>query len=66
MELTSSHKNIKNTSTSGRIHTEHLVNAGRRPQTSKRARKPPGNQVGQKEKVKERNQDRALLPGREL
>ena len=50
MELTFSHKNIKNTSTSGTIHTEHLLNAGRRPQTSKKVRKPPHNWVGQKKK----------------
>lgn len=30
MELTSSHKNIKNTSTSGIIPTEHLLNASRK------------------------------------
>ena len=35
------------------IHTEYLLNTGRRPQTSERARKPPQNQVGQKEKEKE-------------
>ena len=44
----------KNTSTSGMIHTEHLLNAGRRPQTSKRARKPPCDWVGQKKKEIER------------
>jgi hypothetical protein len=57
VELTFSHKNIKNTSTSGTIHTEHLLNAGRRPQTSKKVRKPPHNWVGQKVKEKERNRD---------
>ena len=41
MELNSSHKNIKNASTSGTIHTEHLLNSGKRP---------PLNQVEQKEK----------------
>ena len=64
MELTFSHKNIINTSTSGAVHTEHLLNASRRPQTSERARKPSQNQVGQKEK--ERNLDRACATGREL
>ena len=40
------------------ILTEHLLNAGRRPQTSKRARKSPYNWVGQKktEKKRERNE----------
>ena len=48
-ELTYSHKNI-NISVSGMIYTEHLVNASRRPQTSKRTRKPPHDQVGQRKK----------------
>ena len=56
VELTASDKYIKNTSTSGMICTEHLLNAGRRPQTSKRARKPPHNWVGQKKKEKERKE----------
>ena len=34
MELTSSHKNIKNTSINGMIHREHVLNAGGRQQTS--------------------------------
>ena len=50
MEFTFSYKNIKNTSTSRTIHTEHLLNADRRPQTSERARKPPRNWVGQRKK----------------
>ena len=54
MEPTSSHKYIKNTSTSRTIHKEHLLNAGRRPQISERARKPPCSQVGQKKKKRER------------
>ena len=52
MELTSSHKYIKNTSTCGTLLTEHLLNAGRRPQTSERARKSPCNWVGQKKEEK--------------
>ena len=32
------------------ILTEHLLTAGRRPQTSKKGKKPPHNWVGQKEK----------------
>ena len=65
-ELTCSHKNIKNTPTSGTMRTERLLNAGRWPQTSERARKLPCNWVGQKEKEKERNRDAACAPGREL
>ena len=34
-------KHIKNTSTCGRTPTEHLLNAGRRPQTSQKARNSP-------------------------
>jgi len=49
-----SHKNIKNTSISGTIDTEHLLNTEGRPQTSKRARKPPYNQVQQEEKEKKK------------
>ena len=45
------------------IYTEHLVNASRRPQTSKRTRKPPKHQVGQKEN---RNGDRTCAPERKL
>ena len=32
------HKYIRNTSTCGTTPTEHLLNAGRRPQTSQKAR----------------------------
>ena len=35
------HKYIKNTSACGTTHTEHLLNAGRRPQTSQKARNSP-------------------------
>ena len=35
------HKYIKNTSTCGTTHTEYLLNAGRRPQTSQKARNSP-------------------------
>ena len=51
-------KYIKNISTSGTIHTEHLLNAGRRLQTSKTARKPPCIQVGKKEKDKKKKKKR--------
>ena len=53
MELTFSHKYIKNTSTCGMILTEHLLNAGRRPKTSKRVRKSH-NCIRQKKKERER------------
>ena len=35
------HKYIKNTSTCGTTPTEHLLNTGRRPQTSQKARNSP-------------------------
>ena len=57
MELTFPHKYMKNTSTCGMIHTEQLQNAGRRPQTSERARKSSCNWVGQKKKEK-KNKER--------
>ena len=60
---------IKNTSTCGMTLTAQLLNAGRRPQTSKRARKSPCNQVGQKKKERKerkRNWDGICAPGREL
>ena len=46
------HKYIKNTATCGTTSTEHLLNAGRRPQTSQKARKSPRTWVGQKKKEK--------------
>ena len=46
------HKYIKNTSTCGTTPTEHLLNAGRRPQTSQKARNSPSTWVGQKIKEK--------------
>ena len=69
MELTFCHKYIKNTSTSGTIHTEHLLNAGR-TQTSERASKPPQvnrwDERKKKNKKRERNHDGTCAPGREL
>ena len=44
------HKYIRNTSTCGTTPTEHLLNAGRRPQTSQKARNSPHTWVGQKKK----------------
>ena len=56
------HKYIRNTSTCGTTLTEHLLNAGRRPQTSPKARNSPRTWVGQKKKEKQRqkNRDRGL------
>ena len=46
------HKYIRNTSTCGTMATEHLLNAGRRPQISQKARNSPSTWVGQKKKEK--------------
>ena len=46
------HRYIKNASTCGTTPTEHLLNAGRRPQTSQKARNSPCTWVGQKKKGK--------------
>ena len=51
-EITFLHKYIKNTSTCRTTPTEHILNAGRKPQTSQKARKSPHTWVGQKEKEK--------------
>ena len=62
------HKYIRNTSTCGTTPTEHLLNTGRRPQTSQKARNSPCTWVGQKKKKKQRqkNSDRTCISGREL
>ena len=59
------HKYIKNASTCGTTPIEHLLNAGRRPQTSKKARISPLTWVGQKkkEKKKKRERDKGLRMG---
>ena len=44
------HKYIRNTSKCGTTFTEHLLNAGRRPKTSQKARNSPRTWVGQKKK----------------
>ena len=44
------HKYIRNTSTCGTTPIEHLLNAGRRPQTSQKARNSSRTWVGQKKK----------------
>ena len=62
------HKYIKNTSTCGTIPTEHLLNVGRRPQTSQKAKNSPRTWVGQKKKEEQRqkNRDEICTSGREL
>ena len=62
------HKYIRNTSTCGTTPTEHLLNAGRRPQTSQKARNSPRTWVGKRKKKKQRqkNRDRTCTSGREL
>lgn len=68
VELTSSFKNIKNTSMSRTIHVEHLLNANRRHRTSKKARKPhkaklgQGGGEGQNRKKGERGSRKDLSP----
>ena len=63
-----SHKYIRNTSTCGTAPTEHLLKAGRRPQTSPKARNSPHTWVGQKkkEKTETMNRDWTCTSGREL
>ena len=46
------HKYIKNTSTCGTAPIKHLLNAGRRPQTSQKERNSLCTWVGQKKKGK--------------
>ena len=46
------HEYTRNTSTRGTTPTEHLLNAGRRPHTSQKARNSPRTWVGQKKKGK--------------
>ena len=47
------HKYIRNTSTCGTTPTEHLLNTGRRPQTSQKARKWVGQKTKEKTETKE-------------
>ena len=51
----SPHKYIRNTTTCGTTPTEHLLNAGRRPQASQKARNSPRTWAGKKEKRKNRD-----------
>ena len=52
-KFTSLHRNIENTPVSETIQTKQLPSTNRRPQASEKARKPPCNWAGQKEKEKE-------------
>ena len=55
------HKYIRNTSTCGTTPTEHLLNAGRRPQSSQKARNSP--RLGRaKEKRKNRHKRIGMGP----
>ena len=47
-------KRVKNTSTCATVHIENLLNAGRRLQTSERARKSPYNWIGQNKRETEK------------
>ena len=60
------HKYIRNTSTCGTTPTEHLLNAGRRPQTFQKARNSPRTWVGQKKKQRQKNREETCTTGREL
>ena len=56
------HKYIRNTSTCGTTPTEHLLNAGRRPQTSQKARNSPTHLGRAKEKRKKRDKRIGMGP----
>ena len=62
------HRYIRNTSTHGTAPIEHPLNAGRRPQTSQKARNSPRTWVGQKKKETkgQKNRDGTCTSGREL
>ena len=56
------HKYIRNTSTCGTTPIEHLLNAGRRPKTSQKARKFPTYLGRAKEKRKNRDKRIGMGP----
>ena len=56
------HKYIRNTSTCGTTPTEHLLNTGRRPQTSQKARNSPTYLGRAKAKRKNRDKRRGTGP----
>ena len=51
------YKYNRNTSTCGTTPAEHLLNAGRRPQTSRKARNSPRTWVGQKKQEKKETKE---------
>ena len=58
-----------NTSTCGTTPTEHLLNTGRRPQTSQKARNSPtylGRAKEKRKKQRQKNRDGTCTSGREL
>ena len=55
------HKYIRNTSTCGTAPIEHPLKAGRRPQSTQKARNSPCTWVGQKKK--EKNRDKRIGTG---
>lgn len=57
MELTFYHNYIENTTTCGTVLTEHLLNAGRRPQTSERSRDLHVTVYDKRRKRKERERN---------
>ena len=57
-----SHKYIRTTSTSGTTPTEHLLNTGRRPQTSQKVRNSPTYLGRAKEKRKNRDKRIGMGP----
>ena len=58
------HKYIKNTSACRKAPTEQILNPGRGPQTSKKARKSTHNWVGQKKKrKKKKNREKGIRLG---
>ena len=56
------HKYLRNTSTCGTTPTGHPLNAGRRPQTSQKARNSPHTWVAQKKKRKIRDKRIGMGP----
>ena len=56
------HKYNRNTSTCGTTPTEHLLNAGRRPQTSQKARNSPTYLGRAKEERKNRDERIGMVP----
>ena len=62
------HKYVRNTYTCGTTPSEHQLNAGRKRQTSQKARNSPRTWIGQKKKetTETKNRDGTCTSGREL